>query len=160
MQEAPFLKTTDELRSWCCGYTAIALTNGCFDMLHAGHVECLLAAHGKAAELGMPLLVAVNSDASVARLKGAGRPINELKHRVKVLCALRCASAVTWFDADTPYELILQVRPMLLVKAEDYKGIELVGEKFVKSIGGKVWLAPYLQGVSTSAIVRSGGTNG
>ena len=129
-------------------------------MLHAGHVECLLAAGRKAAELGIPLLVAINSDDSIRRLKGRNRPVNSLVHRAKVLCALRPVDAVVWFDDDTPLELIKYVRPKLLVKAGDYKGQTIVGARFVRSIGGQVWLAPYVKGLSTSGMLRKGGARG
>jgi D-beta-D-heptose 7-phosphate kinase/D-beta-D-heptose 1-phosphate adenosyltransferase len=126
-------------------------------VLHAGHVEYLLAASFKAHEKGMPLLVAVNSDLSVTRLKGVGRPINTLGDRAKVLGALRCVDAVTWFNDNTPYELIKKVQPTLLIKAEDYANKTIVGADLVKGAGGEVWLAPYRHGLSTSEIVRKGG---
>ena len=160
MQEAPFLKTAGELADWRSRYRDVALTNGCFDLLHCGHVEYLMAAARKAHEMGLPLLVAINSDDSVTRLKGPGRPINPMEHRAKVLCALRCVDAVTWFAEDTPLELVLEVRPHLLVKAEDYKDKPVVGSDFVKANGGTVWLAPYRQGVSTTELVQKGGASG
>jgi D-beta-D-heptose 7-phosphate kinase/D-beta-D-heptose 1-phosphate adenosyltransferase len=119
-----------------------------------------MAAARKAHETGLPLLVAINSDDSVTRLKGPGRPINPMEHRAKVLCALRCVDAVTWFAEDTPLELVLEVRPHLLVKAEDYKDKQVVGSDFVKANGGTVWLAPYRQGVSTTELVQKGGASG
>lgn len=125
-------------------------------MLHRGHVEYLEAAQRKAHEMGMPLLVAVNSDDSVRRLKGAGRPINSLENRIAVLAALRYVDAVTWFNEDTPIRVVELVRPMLLIKAEDYWGKEIVGSELVISLGGDVWLAPYVKGLSTSAILEGG----
>jgi len=130
------------------------MTNGCFDLLHCGHVEYLAAANKKAHETGMPLLVAINSDDSVRRLKGAGRPINTLVDRAKMLCMLRCVSAVMSFNEDTPLEIVKIVKPRLLIKAEDYKDKLVVGADFVKANGGEVWLAPYRQDMSTTNLVN------
>jgi D-beta-D-heptose 7-phosphate kinase/D-beta-D-heptose 1-phosphate adenosyltransferase len=158
--EAPFLQAASELDSWRSRYRDIALTNGCFDLLHCGHVEYLMAANKKAHEMGLPLLVAINSDDSVRRLKGAGRPINTLVDRAKVLRALRCVDAVTYFDADTPLALVKIVKPHLLIKAMDYLTKEIVGSDIVKANGGEVWLAPYRQGVSTTELIEKGGASG
>jgi rfaE bifunctional protein nucleotidyltransferase chain/domain len=129
-------------------------------VLHRGHVEYLMAANKKSHEMGLPLLVAVNSDESVRRIKGAGRPINILANRAKVLCALRCVDAVTFFDADTPKALVEIVKPHLLIKAEDYKHKPVVGSDFVKANGGEVWLAPFYPGLSTTELIQKGGVNG
>jgi len=110
--------------------------------------------------MGLPLLVAINSDESVALLKGAGRPVNKLEDRVAVLCALRCVDAVVSFTEETPLRLIEQMQPRLLIKAADYKDKYIVGADFVKSHGGEVWLAPYRHGVSTTEILRKGGADG
>lgn len=158
--EAPFLQEARDLDCWRANYHSIALTNGCFDLLHCGHVEYLMAANKKAHEMGMPLLVAINSDDSVRRLKGAGRPINTLVDRAKVLRSLRCVDAVTYFDDDTPLALVKIVKPQLLIKAEDYKDKLIVGADFVKANGGEVWLAPYRQGVSTTELIEKGGASG
>lgn len=110
--------------------------------------------------MGLPLLVAINSDDSVRRLKGAGRPLNTLADRAKVLCVLRCVDAVTYFDEDTPLVLVKRVKPHLLIKAMDYLTKEIVGADVVKANGGEVWLAPYRQGVSTTELIRKGGASG
>ncbi len=128
----------------------IVFTNGCFDILHAGHV-CNLK---RAAELGDILIVAVNSDASVKRLKGEKRPINNLYDRMNVLAALEVVSFVTWFDEDTPYNMINRLRPDILVKGEDYQNKEVVGSKVLSEYGGKVVLLPFLAGRSTSDVIR------
>lgn len=119
-----------------------------------------MAASSKARELGLPLLVAINSDESVRRLKGKNRPINKLIDRAMVLCALRCVDAVTWFDQDTPHELISRLQPKLLVKANDYADKPIAGADLVKAKGGEVWLAPYRDGVSTSRILEKGSADG
>lgn len=158
--EAPFLQEASDFDYWRANYHNIALTNGCFDLLHCGHVEYLMAASKKAHEMGLPLLVAINSDDSVRRLKGAGRPLNTLADRAKVLCVLRCVDAVTYFDEDTPLVLVKRVKPHLLIKAMDYLTKEIVGADVVKANGGEVWLAPYRQGVSTTELIRKGGASG
>lgn len=158
--EAPFLQTAGELTAWRDTYRTVALTNGCFDVLHRGHVEYLMAAAKKSHEMGLPLLVAINSDESIRRIKGAGRPINTLANRAKVLCALRCVDAVTSFDADTPRELVESMKPHLLIKAEDYKHKPIVGSDFVRANGGEVWLAPFYPGLSTTGLIQKGGASG
>lgn len=127
----------------------IVMTNGCFDILHAGHVTYL----NQAKALGTRLLVAVNSDASVARLKGTGRPLHKLVDRMTVLAALGAVDWVVSFDADTPAELVRRVNPHVLVKGGDYAVAEIVGGDHVLSTGGEVLTLPLVDGLSTSSVV-------
>lgn len=124
----------------------IVFTNGCFDILHAGHVSVLEFSRSK----GDELVVGLNSDASVRRLKGPTRPVNTQADRALVLAALESVSAVCIFDGDTPYNLIKQVRPDVLVKGGDYKTDEIVGREFAK----KVVRFPLLKGRSTTNIIK------
>ncbi len=128
----------------------IVFTNGCFDVLHAGHVQYLQEARKQ----GDLLVVGVNSDASVRDLKGPGRPVNEENARTAVLAGLAAVDYVTVFDAPTPLALIQAVRPDVLVKGADYRADEVVGGDFVKSYGGRVYLAPLREGLSSSNILR------
>jgi len=129
----------------------IVMTNGCFDLLHPGHVEYL----EQARRLGDRLLVAVNSDASAARLKGQGRPINPLASRMRMLAALACVDWVTSFDADTPAELVARLRPDVLVKGGDYRIEQVAGAQTVQGYGGKVEVLPFLPGHSTTNMVAA-----
>lgn len=138
------------LRAATGGGTLVA-TGGCFDLLHAGHVAALTAARA----LGDALVVCVNSDASVARLKGAGRPLVPAHDRVRVLEALRMVDAVVVFEEDTPVPLLEQLRPDLWVKGGDYTGAELPEAATVAAWGGEVVVVPYLSGRSTTGLVRT-----
>jgi D-beta-D-heptose 7-phosphate kinase/D-beta-D-heptose 1-phosphate adenosyltransferase len=129
----------------------IVFTNGCFDLLHVGHVTYLQ----EAARMGDVLIVGVNSDASVRRLKGPTRPVIGEHDRASILAALACVSYVVTFDADTPIELIRRIRPDVLVKGGTYKVEEIVGHDVVQSYGGKVALAGVVDGISTTNIVQS-----
>ena len=124
----------------------IVFTNGCFDLLHAGHVTYLEEAKG----LGDVLVVGVNSDSSVRRIKGSGRPIVPLEQRMAVLAALEAVDYVVPFEEDTPYELIALLRPHTLVKGGDWRAEEVVGRELVEEIR----IIPYLEGVSTSGIIQ------
>ncbi|MDA8382501.1 MAG: D-glycero-beta-D-manno-heptose 1-phosphate adenylyltransferase [Betaproteobacteria bacterium] len=125
----------------------LVFTNGCFDLLHRGHVTYLAQARA----LGGSLVVGVNSDASVRRQgKGADRPINALDDRMGVLAALESVSLVTWFDEDTPLALILALRPDILVKGGDWPVDQMVGAKEVASWGGRVHSIPFVHQRSTS----------
>jgi D-glycero-beta-D-manno-heptose 1-phosphate adenylyltransferase len=128
----------------------IVFTNGCFDLLHPGHIDYL----AKAADCGDCLIVGVNSDASVQRLKGKTRPINDETARSMILAALSCVDAVVLFDEDTPYELIRFVQPDVLVKGSDYKPEDIVGYDIVIAKGGSVKTFDLLQGYSTSLIEK------
>ena len=128
----------------------LVFTNGCFDLLHRGHVTYL----AQARQLGAYLIIAVNSDVSVKKLeKGAGRPINSLEDRMAVLAALECVDLVTWFDHDTPLELIVSVRPDILVKGGDWSRESIVGANEVLSWKGKVHSIPFQFERSTSALI-------
>jgi len=128
----------------------IVMTNGCFDILHAGHVAYL----AQARSLGDRLLVAVNDDASVRRLKGAGRPANPLDQRMAVLAALGAVDWVVPFAGDTPAELIAEVLPDVLVKGGDYRPETIAGHDVVTANGGRVEVLEFLDGCSTSAIME------
>lgn len=129
----------------------VVFTNGCFDILHAGHVSCLEAAK----ELGDILIVGLNSDDSVKRLKGDDRPINSWADRALVLSRLKCVSYVIGFDEDTPIDLIKKLKPDVITKGGDYKESEMIGASFVKSYSGEVIILPYLDGYSTTDILNS-----
>jgi rfaE bifunctional protein nucleotidyltransferase chain/domain len=127
----------------------IVFTNGCFDVLHRGHVYYL----SKAREMGEKLVVGLNSDASVSRLKGEGRPVNNQNARAEVLGALGMVDYIVIFEEDTPLELIKRIGPNLLVKGGDYKVEEIVGYSEVISSGGKVLTIPIMEGYSTTSIL-------
>ena len=126
----------------------VVFTNGCFDILHVGHV-CYLE---DARNLGDYLVVGVNSDDSVSRIKGPSRPINPLQQRMMVLAALQSVDAVISFSDDTPYHLIEALAPDLLVKGGDWKVEDIVGSSLVLSKGGKVLSLPFTEGWSTTSI--------
>jgi D-beta-D-heptose 7-phosphate kinase / D-beta-D-heptose 1-phosphate adenosyltransferase len=128
----------------------IAFTNGCFDVLHAGHVQYLQEARAQ----GDALIVAVNSDESVRALKGPQRPLNSLEARVMVLAGMQAVDYVTVFDDLTPMRLIEELRPDVLVKGGDYRPGEVVGSEFVKSYGGRVHLASLREGFSTTRLLK------
>src|SRR5437016_4832270 len=125
-------------------------TNGVFDILHVGHVRYLAAARA----LGDALVVAINSDASVRELKGAGRPLMNEAERAEILAALRATSYVTIFDDVSPRSLIAQLLPDVLVKGGDYALDEIHGREEVESNGGRVVSLPFVEGVSTSGIIE------
>ena len=127
----------------------IVFTNGCFDLLHRGHVECLQ----QAASLGDVLVVGVNSDDSVRRLKGPGRPVVPAGDRAAIVAALGCVEYVTIFDEDTPAELLEAVQPDFYVKGGDYDAAALPERQVVERYGGKVVTVGYLEGRSTSEIM-------
>ncbi len=129
----------------------LVFTNGCFDILHRGHVTYL----AQAAALGTSLIVALNSDASVKRLgKGDDRPVNPLENRLAVMAALGCVSLVTWFDEDTPLRRILDCRPDVLVKGGDWSVDKIVGCTEVRGWGGDVHSIPFLHETSTTALLE------
>ncbi len=143
----------DELAAWGEAERAagrrVSFTNGCFDIVHTGHLFSL----AEAARQADGLLVAINADASVRQLKGPGRPLVPQQHRAALIAALRPVSAVTIFDAPTPLEVILQVRPDVLVKGSEYEESDIVGAREVRSWGGDVVRVPMRAGWSTSAII-------
>ncbi|MGD9589708.1 MAG: D-sedoheptulose 7-phosphate isomerase [Pyrinomonadaceae bacterium] len=128
----------------------IVFTNGCFDLIHPGHVDLL----NRAKALGDQLIVGINSDRSVRRIKGAGRPLQSENDRRAVLLGLRAVDEVVIFDDLTPENLIRQIKPDILVKGGDWKLDEIIGADFVKANGGKVVSLPLLAGFSSSAIIE------
>ncbi len=129
----------------------VVFTNGCFDILHRGHVTYLAQARA----LGSSLVVALNTDASVRRLgKGQDRPINTLEDRAAVVAALACVDLVTWFDADTPLDLIVALRPDVLVKGGDWPEARIVGAAEVRAWGGRVVSIPFRHDRSTTAVIE------
>lgn len=127
----------------------IVFTNGCFDIIHQGHINSL----AQAASLGNKLVVGLNSDSSVKRLKGESRPINDAYSRALVLAAMQIVDAVCIFEEDTPLELIKLVRPDILAKGGDYTPETVVGNDFVQSIGGKTVILPLVPDFSTTQII-------
>jgi rfaE bifunctional protein nucleotidyltransferase chain/domain len=128
----------------------LVFTNGCFDILHRGHVTYL----AQAAALGASMVVALNSDASVKRQgKGADRPVNELEDRLAILAALECVTLVTWFDEDTPLQRIIECRPDVLVKGGDWALDKIVGGAEVRDWGGEVHSIPFIHRKSTTALL-------
>lgn len=128
----------------------IVFTNGCFDILHLGHIDYL----AKAADLGHVLIIGLNTDVSVSRIKGPHRPLQDQESRAMVLASLEFVSAVILFDEETPYELIRLIQPDILVKGADYIPEEIVGYDIVKAKGGEVVTLEFLPGYSTSGIVQ------
>jgi D-beta-D-heptose 7-phosphate kinase/D-beta-D-heptose 1-phosphate adenosyltransferase len=140
----------ERLGEWRRHGLRIGFTNGCFDLLHRGHVKLLAEARAACDRL----VVGLNSDGSTTRLKGKGRPINPAEGRAEVLAALEAVDLVVVFDEDTPLELIKRVRPAVLVKGADYTREEVVGREVVEKAGGDVVLVDLVPGHSTTAIVE------
>jgi rfaE bifunctional protein nucleotidyltransferase chain/domain len=128
----------------------MVFTNGCFDIIHRGHIYYL----SKARELGDLLIVGLNSDASVAKLKGPGRPVNKQEARAEILGALAFVDYIIVFEQETPLDLISALEPDLLVKGGDYKVEDIVGYREVTSRGGSVVTIPLLEGYSSSSIIQ------
>lgn len=145
----PLAQALNRCRLWRERGLRIGFTNGCFDILHAGHVKLLAEAAARCDRL----IVGLNSDRSVRALKGAGRPVNEADARGAVLAALRAVDAVVVFDEDTPAQLIEKLRPDVLVKGGDYTRETIVGAREVESWGGEVMIVPLVAGRSTTAIL-------
>ncbi len=136
------------IQKWKSAGLRIVFTNGCFDLLHPGHVDYLF----KAAALGDKLVIGLNSDASVSRLKGSHRPIQQEQSRAEILAALECNDLVVVFEEDTPLELICLLNPDVLVKGGDYEASSVVGYSEVTENGGEVVILDFLPGHSTSLI--------
>uniref|UniRef100_UPI00404AD61F D-glycero-beta-D-manno-heptose 1-phosphate adenylyltransferase n=1 Tax=Daejeonella sp. TaxID=2805397 RepID=UPI00404AD61F len=139
-----------KLNIWRLLEKKIVFTNGCFDLLHLGHIDYL----SKAADLGDKLVIGLNSDASTSALKGLGRPIIDQYSRSIMLASLLFVDAVILFDDPTPLELIDQVRPDVLVKGADYTVDQIVGSDLVLGYGGDVQTIEYLSGYSTTSIEK------
>lgn len=145
--ENELLQKLSDLRS--AGHKLV-FTNGCFDLLHVGHVRYLQAARA----LGHELIVAVNSDASVKRLKGPERPIQTENDRAEILAALACVSFTVLFTEDTPERIIKAIKPDILVKGGDWKIDQIVGGTFVQSYGGEVRSLQFIDGKSTTKLIE------
>lgn len=137
-----------QLGLWRFQDKKIVFTNGCFDILHLGHIDYLC----KAADLGDVLLVGLNTNKSVSDIKGTHRPINDERQRSMIIASLHFVDKVIFFDESTPYELIKTVQPDILVKGADYKPEDIVGADIVKAKGGKIMTLDYLPGYSTTLI--------
>jgi rfaE bifunctional protein nucleotidyltransferase chain/domain len=138
------------VKQWQIEGKKVVFTNGCFDLLHRGHVDYL----AKAADCGNKLIIGVNTDASVSTLKGPNRPIQDQQSRLQILASLQCVDAVILFDEQTPYNLIKTIEPDVLVKGSDYEPQKIVGYDVVKAKGGEVKTIDFIPGFSTSAIER------
>jgi D-beta-D-heptose 7-phosphate kinase/D-beta-D-heptose 1-phosphate adenosyltransferase len=139
-----------QVDAWRANGETIVFTNGCFDLLHPGHVHLL----NRARDLGRRLVVGLNADASVMRLKGAGRPILNERDRAAILGALDCVDLVVIFEEDTPERLIVRLKPDILVKGADYRLEQVVGREIVEAYGGSVRLIEVIEGYSTTGIAR------
>jgi rfaE bifunctional protein nucleotidyltransferase chain/domain len=147
----PKIMDWERANAWRRGQQGrVVFTNGVFDLLHPGHVDVLLASRRE----GDALVVGVNSDASVKRLKGGDRPVRTLADRAYVLAALAMVDAIVGFDEDTPLELILRLRPDVLVKGGDYTIETVIGAKEVREWGGRVAIVPLTLGQSTTSIIQ------
>ncbi len=145
-----YQELANDLAYWKFKERKVVFTNGCFDILHRGHVEYL----AKAASLADVMVVGLNTDSSVKRLKGSNRPVQDETSRAHILASLSCVSKVVLFDEDTPYELIKYIQPDVLVKGSDYKAENIVGYDIVTAKGGEVMTIDIVDGYSTTAIVR------
>lgn len=140
----------NKAEEWRAAGKTIVFTNGCFDILHAGHIASLT----EAAQQGDVLVVALNSDSSVQALKGENRPVNNEQARATVLAALMMVDAVIIFSEPTPRELIIAIKPNVLLKGGDYNVEDIAGAKEVLELGGKVVINPIVEGFSTTAIIQ------
>lgn len=129
----------------------IVFTNGCFDIIHQGHITYL----AKAADFGDVFIIGLNSDSSVKKLKGENRPIQDEKSRALILSAFQFVNFVVIFDEETPYNLISKIKPDFLIKGGDYKLEEIVGADIVTEKGGKVITIPFVDGFSSTNIIKS-----
>ncbi len=143
-------KLNNLIKKWESEGQKVVFSNGCFDILHLGHVDYL----SRAADFGDKLIIGLNSDASVKRIKGENRPINSQEARAALLAALFFVDAVVFFDEDTPYELIKTVQPDILVKGNDYAPKDIVGYDIVTAKGGKVETVELVPGLSTTILIE------
>ena len=142
------IQLIDQLNDWQKAGCKIVFSNGCFDILHLGHIDYL----ARAADFGDKMVIGLNTDSSVSKIKGPTRPINDERSRAMVLAALEFVSAIILFDEPTPYELICLVQPDVLVKGADYKPEDIVGYDIVTAKGGNVYTIPFVEGYSTTKI--------
>lgn len=140
----------EQLQAWRDQGRKLVFTNGCFDLLHLGHVDYL----EKARQLGDKLVVGLNTDASISRIKGPSRPLQDEMSRARVMASLLFVDAVVLFDDSTPLELIKKVQPDVLVKGDDYTVEQIVGHEEVLAGGGEVKTVPLVKGYSTTNIVK------
>lgn len=151
--------TRDQIRNqrnvWRFKDRKVVFTNGCFDILHLGHIEYL----SKAADLGDVLVIGLNSDRSVKALKGPGRPVTNEHARAVLVAALSMVTTVVLFDEETPYDLIELVQPDVLVKGADYRIEEIAGHDIVLALGGEVVTIPLTEGYSTTELIARIGIN-
>ncbi|MFH1360562.1 MAG: D-glycero-beta-D-manno-heptose 1-phosphate adenylyltransferase [Candidatus Omnitrophota bacterium] len=138
------------LPAWKKRGRTIAFTNGCFDLLHVGHIDYL----EKSKKLNRILVVGLNSDASVKKIKGHKRPINSQNNRARVLAALSCVDYVVIFHEADPYRLVQALKPDVLIKGADWKNKKVIGNDIVRALHGKVELIKYLKGYSTTNLIR------
>lgn len=138
-----------QVKKWQAAGLSVVFTNGCFDLLHVGHVTLI----DDARRAGDKLILAINSDASVSALKGPSRPIVDQHSRAKVLAGLAAVDAVVVFDEPTPLELMVALKPDVIVKGGDYVADEIVGAKEVHSWGGCVKIVPFVEGFSTTKLI-------
>ncbi len=135
---------------WRANGDKIVFTNGCFDLIHRGHIEYL----SRAADLSERMIVGLNTDASVSRLKGKDRPVVDEESRAILMGAFEFVDAVVYFDDDTPYELIKEIQPDILVKGSDYKIEEIIGYDVVLARGGTVETINLVEGFSTTTLIE------
>ncbi len=140
----------DQVQRWKQQQQTIVFTNGCFDLLHPGHIDYL----EKAKALGDRLIIGLNDDDSIRRLKGKHRPVNPLADRATMLAALRAVDMIVPFSEDTPLKLICALRPDILVKGGDYQADDIVGAKEVRRYGGKVVIMPFIDGHSSTGLIQ------
>jgi len=145
----PLNQAQTQIAGWRKQGKRIVFTNGCFDLLHPGHVHYLQAAR----ELGDFLVVGLNDDDSIRRLKGPSRPVNNLEHRACILAAIKSVDMVVAFSEDTPIKLITSLMPDVLVKGGDYSVEDIVGAEEVRGNGGKVVVIPFLDGHSSTGLI-------
>jgi len=147
---APLHEAQKKLEEWRLQGKRIVFTNGCFDLLHPGHIDYLQ----KSRALGDVLIIGLNDDDSIRRLKGSARPINPLPDRAVMLASLRAVDMVVSFTEDTPLELIKSLMPDVLVKGGDYEPDSIVGAKEIRESGGEVVVMPFVGGHSSSELIE------
>ncbi len=146
----PLTESKTQVKAWQAKGEKIVFTNGCFDLLHLGHVDYL----EKARNLGDRLVIGLNTDDSVSRFKGPERPLQDQTSRARILAALQFVDLVVFFNEDTPLNLISELLPNILVKGSDYLAENIVGADVVKKAGGKVETIDFVPGYSTTRIVE------